>query len=208
MDDRPLSIDNLVRGFQSSSDIHVLFTAANGIDMQELLLEHGPPHVVVLDVEMPRMNGYQTARWLRLHHPQVRILAISALPVPGVVYGMLRSGAHGLLPKGLASRTACEAVLEVVREGVLLNEHVTNEMLEAVALADAAPGLESLSPRQLELLRLSNSDDTYELIADKMCLSVHTVKRYASELNQLFGVHSRSALLLEARKIGLLPLDD
>jgi len=150
------------------------------------------------------MNGYQTARWLGQHHPDVRIIAVSIIANPEAVEGMLRSGAHGFLPKGSAAQAVYESVREVAAEGVLYNAYVSSETMAAAA---TGRGREALTDRQLELLHCCDSDDTFEAIADKMHLSVHTAKRYASELYRFFGVHSRAAVLHEARRLGLLPVD-
>lgn len=207
VDDRSLSVDNIRRAVRGKADITLVFTATNGIDLQEQIEIHGAPDILLLDVEMPVMDGYKTAQWLRQTHPGVRIIAVSIFADPEVVDGMLRSGAHGFLEKGASSDTVYHAIKEVAEKGVLKNEFVSDEQLTAAASMDAGQGPESLTDRQIELLHLCDSDDTFEVVADKMCLSVHTVKRYASELYNRFGVHSRTALMREARRVGLLPVN-
>jgi len=207
VDDRSLSVDNLRRAVRDRADMELVFTATNGVDLQEQMEIHGAPDVLLLDVEMPVMDGYKTAQWLRQAHPGVRIIAVSIFADPQVVDGMLRSGAHGFLEKGASSDTVYHALKEVAAAGTLMNEFVSDEQLAAAAAMDAGHGPESLTDRQIELLHLCDSDDTFEVVADKMCLSVHTVKRYASELYSRFGVHSRTALMREARRVGLLPMN-
>ncbi|MFB2118441.1 response regulator [Parapedobacter sp. 2B3] len=207
VDDRSVSVDNLRRAVSDKQDVVLSFTATNGIDLQEQMDIHGAPDVILLDVEMPLKDGYKTAQWLRQYYPDVRIIAISIFAEPAVVSGMIRSGAHGFLPKGSPSSMVYSAIKEVVERGVLRNAYADGEPSVAPANPDGGMRPETLTVRQIELMHLCDSDDTFEVIADKMCLSVHTVKRYASEMYHLFGVHSRPALLREARRLGLLPLD-
>lgn len=207
VDDRSVSVDNLRRAVSDKEDVALAFTATNGMDLQEQMDIHAAPDVVLLDVEMPLKDGYKTAQWLRQYHPDVLIIAISIFAEPAVVSGMIRSGAHGFLPKGSPSHTVYHAIKEVVATGMLRNAF--SDAAPAVSPANLNSGMrpETLTDRQIELLHLCDSDDTFEVIAGKMCLSVHTVKRYASEMYHLFGVHSRPALLRETRRLGLLPLN-
>lgn len=207
VEDRPISLQNLKRMFSTQSTIQVLFDASNGKALQAGISRDGCPDVVLLDVAMPEMDGYATARWLREFYPKVRIITSSYYTEPDLIKRMLGCGAHGYLPKESATEEVCRAVREVIEKGVLLNEYVSAEMLREVDARTSPYEVEQLNDRQVELLRLLCSDDVYEVIADKMRLSIHTVKRYASELNAIFGVHSRPALLTEARRLGLLPID-
>ncbi len=210
VDDRGLFMETLANALAGYPDLEISFTAVNGLAMQQEIERHGPPDVVLLDVEMPVMNGYATAGWLAQRYPQARILALSLYEDEAVVRLMLLRGAHGFLLKGTDTRTIHEAVQAVHRHGVLTNAYVTPRLLREVDRPpplDKLPGPEDLRDRHFRLLEHIQTDDTYEGIADKLCLSEATVKGYADELYKALGVHSRAAAVQQARRLGLLPLD-
>lgn len=183
-----------------SNGIDVIFEASNGVEMQEKITQFGLPDAILMDIEMPVMNGYQSTRWLAEHHPKVKVIACSLFHHAEVVAAMYRCGAHGFLQKGIATHDIISTLQEVI------TSPVPNHSEENADVKQEIKAIELLSERQLQLLLLCDSDDTYETIACKMKLSIHTTKRYGSELYKIFGVHSRPALLREARKMGLLPL--
>lgn len=207
VDDRPISVQNLTRILSEPSDIQLLFTATDSLSVPKKIAEHGCPHVVLLDVEMPGMSGYNTAHWLREHHPEVHVIALSYYTDRDMIMRMLHCGALGFLPKESASHEIHLALREVVKQGILVNEYVSAEMWNRVHARNEPYEVENLTARERELLVCLSSNDTYERIAGKMNLSVHTVKRYASELNHIFGVQSRAALVSEARRLRLIPTD-
>lgn len=213
VDDSRRWVDNLSRALCPYPGMEVVFTARNGAEMQERIAETGPPDVAILDVEMPVLNGYETARWLARHHPGTRILTFSAYEDEDVVQEMLRRNVHGFLVKGMDPGIIHEAIRTVHRHGILINEHITPQMVKRIdseSRQDTYPleetGITALRERHYRLLPYLDTDDAYKGIADKLCVSVATVKGYADELYKALGVHSRAAAVREARRLGLLPL--
>src|ERR1700722_45992 len=99
VDDHPLFRDgpsNLLREFEH---IQILFEARNGIDMQEQVRRHGVPDIVLMDINMPVMDGHEAAGWLKQHHPAVYVLALSMYEDDLNIIRMLRRGATGYILK-------------------------------------------------------------------------------------------------------------
>src|SRR3546814_19562316 len=89
----------LAKQLTDQPGIHVLFTARSGELIVDKIAEHGAPDVVLMDIQMPIMNGYRSTRWLRDHHQEVGILALSGMEDPEAFRDIIECGAHGTVSK-------------------------------------------------------------------------------------------------------------
>lgn len=189
--------------------IEVLFSAANGMDMQYQIQRHGVPDVVLMDIKMSVMNGYRATQWLTAHHPTVLVLAVTAFEDDDAVEEMLRCGARGYITKAVGHVELYKAILEVTRTGRYINSHVSSHRLHAAADGSVIKTrMEVLSERKQEFLDLCCSDLSYEQIAQQLDVSHAAVKRYAEELYAHFDVRSRHALVAHAFRMGLISKDE
>jgi DNA-binding NarL/FixJ family response regulator len=190
----------------------VVLDAADGLDLEQGLKDSHPPHIVLLDIEMPRRDGYATAAWLTAHHPSVRIIALSVLATEIAIIRMIRSGARGYLLKEAEPAELLRAFKEVMTQGFYYNDQVSRKILGAATSLvhekrDWMPGA-GLTPRELEFLRLACSEKTYRHIAADMFVSERTIDGYREALFQKLGVTSRVGLVLYALRHKLVNLDE
>lgn len=172
-------------------------------------LERGPvPDVVVLDIQMPLMDGAETARWIKEHHPRIKILALSMYTDDIHIIRMIRAGVNGYLPKD-SSPAELKVALDKIRAGQFYySELVSSAMMKNVICepGDAQKNYE-LSSRHIEFLKLASTEMTYKEVAYHMNLSVRTIDGYRDELFEKLSVRSRVGLVRFAIKNKIVELE-
>lgn len=196
------SLINLFPGYK------VLFDATNGKEMTERLHPDRLPDIVLLDINMPEMDGYDTALWLRRNYPQVAVLALSTMDADLAVIKMIKCGAKGYILKDADLPELKQAFKEVMEKGFFYNDLVTTRMLRSlVNLVDDKSLLHnaiSLSDKEMGFLKLCCSERTYQEIAAEMFLSEKTIDGYRDTLFRKLQVNTRVGLVLYAIKNGIV----
>ncbi|GAB5400648.1 MAG: response regulator transcription factor [Aureisphaera sp.] len=190
------AIGGLVEGFEQ---FKVLYTCKNG---QELLDKFknpkNIPDIVLMDVNMPILNGIETTAHLYEHFPQVRVLALSIEEDESTILKMLRAGAKGYLMKDVKKFELQQALLEVMEKGF----HHTNTVTKV--LVDSLSGKESpqdiLKEREIEFIKLACTEMTYKEIADVMFLSPKTIEGYRNAIFEKLNLRNRTGLVIYAIK--------
>jgi DNA-binding NarL/FixJ family response regulator len=185
----------------------VVAEAADGLDA--LAAARGTaPDVVLMDVRMPRLDGIEATRRLVAATPEVKVLALTTFDLDEYVYAAVRAGASGFLLKDVSPDDLVRAVTAVARGETMLAPALTRRLLERFAAAPApgaAPtGLDGLTDREVEVLRLvarglSNAD-----IGAQLFLSEATVKTYVSRLLAKLELRDRVQLAVLAYESGLV----
>lgn len=208
VDDHLLLRDGIRRLVDQMDGYEVCGQAGSGTEFVRLVMQGNVPDMVLLDLNMPLMNGEETAMWLKSKHPQVRIIALSMYDDDRHVIRMIRAGASGYLLKNI-SPAELHTALDHVRSGVFYcNQFVTMAMHKnIVSDPDDVAKMYSLTERHLEFLRLCATELTYKEIAHRMQLSVRTVDGYRDELFDRLKVRSRIGLVLFALRNGLADVE-
>jgi DNA-binding NarL/FixJ family response regulator len=181
----------------------VIFEAANGDDMIHKITPKLKPDIMLLDMNMPIMDGSSTARWLIDHYPEISIIVLSMIDDPERVLAMIRMGVKGYLLKD-AEPSEFEQALQKVSQGdVYYPEFVTRLLINSFNQHAADI---TLNIRELEFLKLVGTELTYKEIADQMCISVRTVDGYRDQLFEKLQIKSRVGLALYAVKNKLIEL--
>lgn len=194
VDDHTLFRIGLAGLLAEFEELQVIFQAENGEQMQQMLQRHPLPDVVLMDINMPVMDGYAATKWLKEKYPQVKILALSMFEEDRAVIRMIRSGASGYVLKESKPRELLHAICTLYQKGVFINEMVSGKLMRSVNEEDG-PGL---SKKEFEFLRLCCSELTYKEMADKIFVSPRTVDNYRESLFQKLNVKTRTGLVLYA----------
>lgn len=203
MDDHTLLRDGLkalIERYDSQHQYEVIFEADNGQDMINKITSGKIPDIILLDITMPLMNGFETAEWLRRNHPASKILAMTMFNDPDTVIKMLKLGARGYLLKNSRVTEMWKAINDVIDQGFYMSEFVSNKMLDWVSKAEQPPKvpLPELSEKEKKFLEYACSEHTYSEIAKKMRVSPKTVEGYREGLFRKFNVGTRVGLVLFA----------
>ena len=162
------------------------------------------PDVLVMDLAMPGMGGLEALRRIRAHHPQARVLALSAHDDPMHARRAFREGALGFLSK----RSAPEALLEAITTVAANRRYIDVSLAQKLALAEiegaAKSPLERLSEREFEVFVRLAGGATVQRIADDLKLSASTVGTHLYNIKQKLGASNQSELTLLAIRHGLI----
>lgn len=153
--------------------------------------------LILLDIQLPGMNGLDGMRPLRQTYPQARIVLVSASVAPDAVQEARNRGADGFLPKSASGEDILDAI------GCALDGRPVFPVLGAAA-AVRAPDAPSLTARQLDVLALLCAGKPNKVIARDLGLSENTVRVHVAAIFAQLGVNSRSAALLAAQRLGLV----
>lgn len=218
VDDHKLVRDGIEKLIKADTEdrFHILFGAANGEELANRLDKKMLPDVVIMDIEMPGKNGYQTVEWLKTFYPDIKILVVTMVDNEESYYRMFSMGVNGYLTKDVEPRELHAAINDIVSKGHYFTDKITglfikrakegNNAKYASAQGNSLGVLPQISQRQREFLELACTDKTYAEIADKMNLSPKTIDTYRETLFELFDVRNRMGLMIYAIKHNLVKL--
>ena len=192
-DDHHMTLAGLAATLESVEDFEVVGQAADGREALALT-QSMSPDVLVVDVEMPNMSGVEVARTLRASDNTTKVLALSAYDEPEYVYGLLDAGAAGYLMKEEADR---DMMVAAVR-GVLAGDDLWISPDLATHLVRhhmSASNTETLSQREIEVLRLVADGLDNQQVADELFISHHTVKNHLEHIKSKLVVKTRAEVI-------------
>ncbi|MBN9379358.1 MAG: response regulator transcription factor [Chitinophagaceae bacterium] len=210
VDDHVLLRNGLANLIRSFGEYSVLFEAGNGNDFIRQLKPRTLPDVVLLDINMPDMDGYETALWIRRHHPEIRILALSMYDTDNSIIRMLKNGVKGYILKDIDPAELKVALESIVTKGFYYSEMVTGKLIHTINTMETVDHqvrhVLRLNDRELEFLRLACTECTYKEIAEQMYLSPRTIDGYRDTLFEKLNVKTRVGLVLYAIRNGIVAL--
>ncbi|MDN3724059.1 response regulator transcription factor [Aequorivita sp. SDUM287046] len=206
VDDHSLFAGSLEKLINSFANFQVLFHAKNGLELQERFKrETILPDVVLLDINMPVMDGFETAEWLMVNHPKIKTLALTMEDDEQKILKMLRKGAKGYLLKDIHPEILNHALEELMEKGFYHSEKVSDTLLHSVT-PDEEMALIDLRENELTFIQLACSEMTYKEIADIMGLSPKTIDGYRHDLFSRLKIKNRVGLVIFALKKNLIKL--
>lgn len=202
VDDHVLLRNGLAGLINSFDEYTVLFEADNGREFTEKISKDNPPDLVMLDINMPEMDGYATAQWLKQHFPLVKILALSMYDNENAIIRMFKAGTRGYILKDSEPKELKAALDSIVNKGYYYSDLVTSKLIHSINTMDdedsEIKNVVQLNDREIEFLKLACSELTYKEIAEKMFLSPRTIDGYRDALFEKLGVSTRVGLVLFA----------
>ena len=196
-DDHHLVRSGLERLLESWSNISVVGTAADGAEAVRLS-ERESPDVVLMDVSMPTMNGFEATRRILARRPETQVVMLTSFDDRSTIAEALDAGAIGYLLKDADPATLREGIESAARGGSPLNPRVARTMLAARREQRAAP---SLTDREREILELLRQGLANQEIASRLGITVKTVKAHLTSLFQKVGVLDRTQAALWAERL-------
>ena len=190
------AIGSMVNTFDK---FNVLYTCKNGQDLIDKFADGGNiPDVVLMDINMPIMNGIETTEWISKSHPNVNVMALSVEDEDFTILKILKAGAIGYLLKDTEKSVLENALIEVVENGFYHTKSVTNLLMRSISGNEVKEIVFSKNERQF--LKFSCTELTYKEIADRMCLSPKTIDGYRNSLFIKLKVKNRVGLVTYAIK--------
>ena len=203
-DDHSLMRSALAKLINTFEGYSVVMEADNGKDLRTKIMKHVIPDIVLLDVNMPEMDGFETTQWLYKNYPQIKVLALSMMSDEKTIIKMFRLGAKGYLLKNTDPVELKKALDAIMDKNVYLSEYVSAKLVSGLHHdSDTVSKEFVLNEREREFMRLTCSELSYKEIAEKMSLSPRTVDDYRQSLFNKLKVHSRVGLVMYAIKNGI-----
>lgn len=200
VDDQLLFSEGLNSLITDFEEFNVLAILTNGITLIDYFTaENNQPDIVLMDIQMPVMNGLEATKWLKKHYPNIKILGLSNECDEEIVLQMLRAGANGYLGKVINPSELIFALREVYTKGFFYSEDITNTLLNSLEVKEYKETI-VLKEKELEFLKLTCTEMTYRQIAETMYLSPKTIENYREALFYKLNVKSRIGLVLYAIK--------
>lgn len=203
-DDHPIFCDGLASLLATQPDVRVVATAGDGAEAVELATEHRPD-VVVMDLQMPVLNGIDATRRIAEELPDVRVLVFTMGDEDGTVLAAMRAGARGYLVKGASQDEVTRAISTVHAGGLVFGASLAlriADLLSGSAAPDRA-AFPELTERELEILDLIAAGKNNAQIAQSLFLAPKTVRNNVSNILSKLQATDRAEVIIRAREAGL-----
>lgn len=205
VDDHQLFRKSLRLLVSNFTDVEVILDAQDGTDLQgKIKGQTDLPDLMLIDVEMPNMNGPETAKWLHSNYPAIKLIALSMNENDEIVLRMIKAGCCTYLLKDSEPNELERAIQNVYKHGYY-NSEISNSTLGQL-LMQRNSDAPQISEKEKEFIQLATSDQTYKQIADIMKVSERTVDGYRGSLFSKLQVQSRTGMVLEAIRRGLVKI--
>jgi DNA-binding NarL/FixJ family response regulator len=210
VDDHEVVRQGIKMVLETDPELEVVGEAASGEDAIERVRDLHP-NVVVMDIGMPGLSGFEATRRIRQSNPDVQVLALTVHDSEAYVFQMLQAGATGYIVKRAPAVEVIQAVKRAYRGEAVLHPSVAKllirDYLSRVEKGEEA-SYDTLSDREREILKLIAEGKTNREMADLLFLSVKTVQAHRANLMRKLGMHDRTELVKYAIRKGIIGLDE
>lgn len=203
-DDHPVVRDGLMAILSTQSDFEVVGEAGNGLEVVTKTAETHPD-VLLLDLEMPELDGVETLRRLQDENLEVRVIVFTAFDTDERILTAVQAGAQGYLLKGAPRQELFKAIRIVHQGGSLLQPVIASKLLRQVSREPQQP-VEPLTPREQEVLELLAQGLQNKEIAAELVISERTVKFHVSAILSKLNAGNRTEAVTIAAQRGLVKL--
>ena len=204
VDDHQLFLKSLSLMLKSFKVYDVVVEALNGRDLQDKLQQSKVvPSIMLIDVNMPEMNGMETAKWMTANYPETKLVALSMNDTDTIIIDMIKAGCCAYLLKETHPDELEKALNEIHTKGYY-NADASNINFRRLLQSEKEAVI--LNEKEKQFLQLACSDLTYREIAALMFLSERTIDGYREALFRKLKVESRVGLAMEAIRKGLVTL--
>jgi DNA-binding NarL/FixJ family response regulator len=218
VDDHPLFRQGLRRVIEAEEDMEVIIGVGDGEEALRLAKKM-VPDVIMMDVNIPKMNGLQVTRLLKASLPNIGIIMLTAYHDDEQIFHAIKAGAGAYYPKDVTPRKLIEAIRQVsqgnyvINDNVLAKSQVTSWLLkqfEQMSTFGESPDdlFVPLSPREMEILQLITRGYSNKEIAHELGISRQTVKNHMTSILRKLSVNDRTQAALYALRRGWIRLQD
>jgi len=209
VDDHALFLEGLQK-LLSGRGVQVVGTARDGLEGLEKTRQLSPD-IILMDIRMPGCDGLTATRLIKAEKPETKIVMLTTSTDEADLFEAIKSGACGYLLKSLEAEPFITYLQGVMRGEAAVSREMAGALLKEFARQSDPDGKgpgrsaeEALTPRQVEILQLVAEGIPYKGIAERLCLSEHTVKYHVGEIMQHLHLKNRSQVLAYAARYGLL----
>jgi NarL family two-component system response regulator LiaR len=205
VDDHPVVRQGMEMFLETQEQVRVTGLAASGEEAVRLV-KAAPPDVVLLDLNMPGMDGIEAARQIRRISPQTQVVVLTSHHEDAMVFPAVKAGALSYLLKSAPPQEILDTILAAARGEARLHPRIAKRLMEEVA--GTGRSLTALTSRELEVLKLIARGYDNRAIAAALTLSEKTVKTHVSNILSKLGLTERTQAAIYALRQKIVPLDE
>lgn len=202
VDDHQLFRDGIHALLSKKDNFEVVISSENGKDFFEKLDNKTLPDLVLLDLTMPEMNGFEVLIKLKKKYPKIKAIAISMHDDGNYIMQSIRGGAYGYLLKNTDEEELLLAIDTVLKGKKYFNEDISQLMINIMSLEGVSP--KKLSPKEMEILKLIARGNTTKEIAQSLFISTRTVETHRNNMMKKLEVKNTPELINKAAQLNLL----
>jgi two-component system, NarL family, response regulator LiaR len=210
-EDHLITRQGIRRLLEDEKGLQVVGEAGDGEEAVALVAEL-KPDVIVMDIAMPRMNGIEATRQIKLNNPGTVVLVLSAYDDDEYVFAALQAGAAGYLLKNTGGDELVRAIKSVHKGETALDPRIAKKVVNYLRLRAKTPGVNDisaqLSDREIAIIRLAAKGLTNKEIAKNLHLSYRTIEGHLRDIFNKLGVGSRTEAVLHGLKMGWFTLEE
>lgn len=199
-DDHQMFREGIVSLLANENGMNVIGQAGDGEEVVRLM-KHEAPDVLLLDVEMPNMDGFDTLRALKKMKLPTKVLVLTMHKSSEFIKNIMKAGASGYLQKDAGKETLLTAIQEVIQKGTYYAPETAKLIMESYQEKHQNS---QISPREKEIIQLLTDGLTTKKIASTLCISPHTVESHRQNILLKLGVKNTAGLVKYAIQKGLV----
>ncbi|HRP89161.1 MAG TPA: response regulator transcription factor [Edaphocola sp.] len=190
-------------------DIEIVLHAQNGSELLKILAVNNEVDLILMDIEMPILNGIDTTLIVKKEFPNIKIVMITMFDNDEYIFNAIKSGADSYILKETKAEKIHETILDTLNGGAVMSPSIALKTLNLLKQSPIKPAIKQieaiiLTEREIELLALLSQGFTNKMIAAKLFISPFTVKRHIENIYKKLQVKNRIELIEKVRKKGLL----
>lgn len=201
-DDHQLFRSGLVSLLSSHDDFEVIASVPNGKKLLSFLEEGNLPHVILLDLSMPEIDGFEVLEKVKTKYPSIKCIALSMHDDGNYIVKCVRNGAYGYLLKNTEEEELILAINTVLEGKKYFNKEISAKMINNMSLE--GPQTKKLSSKETEVLELIAEGYTTKEIAQKLFISTRTVETHRANMIKKLEVKNSAELIKKAAKLKLI----
>ena len=209
VDDNTFLIAAIKEKLSFFDDIEIKHTALNGSELLAKLQENKHIDIILMDIEMPVLNGIETTQMVKQKYPQIKIVMLTAFDNDENIFNAIKAGADGYLLKEINPKDLYDGIQDTLNGGAAMNPSIALKTLRLLRNPQAIDNEKdkeeiSLSKREIEVLEQLGKGLSYTLIADNLFLSPSTVRKHIENIYKKLQVHSKIEAVQKAKRHNLI----
>ena len=209
VDDNSFLIKTIQEKLSFFEDFMLKFTAFNGLDLIEKLEKNHNIDLILMDIEMPKMNGIEATEIIKNKYPQIKIIMLTVFDNDENIFKSIKAGADGYFLKEVNPKELKEGILETMNGGAAMTPSIAMKTLkllrEPIVFDDCKPcNKVNLTSREIEVLEQLSKGLKYDTIADNLFLSAGTIRKHVENIYAKLQVHNKLEAIQKAKKNKLI----
>lgn len=209
VDDNHFLIASLEEKLKGFPEIQIKFAARHGLDLIEKLKQSHAIDLILMDIEMPEMNGIEATRHIKEHYPQIKIIMLTVVDNDEYIFNAIQAGADGYLLKDVTANALNSGIIDTLNGGAAMTPSIALKTLRLLrnpfeTESYKKPEDFSLTERETEILEQLSKGLPNKMVAENLFISVATVGKHIENIYSKLQVHSRLEAVIKAKENNII----